>query len=64
MTGRKETPNRIREARSDASVKSIEKSIEKAYGLPAGSVQINKSDGKNVRSDAKIGTVRKDHNKK
>lgn len=59
----KETPNRYREARSDASVKSIEKSIEKAYGLPKGSVQINKSGGKNIRSDAKISTVRKDHKK-
>lgn len=58
-----ETPKRYREARSDASVKSIEKSIEKTYGLPEGSVQINKSGGKDVRSDAKIGTVRKDHKK-
>ena len=63
MSERKETPNRIRAARSDASVKSIEKSIEKAYNLPAGSVQINKSGGKDVRSDAKISTVRKDHKK-
>lgn len=64
MAKRVETPNRFRAARGDASVKSIEKSIEKDYGLPPGSVQINKSGGKNVRSDAKIKTVRKDHKKK
>lgn len=63
MSKREETPNRYRAARSDASVKSIEKSVEKSYGLPPGSVQINKSGGKNVRSDAKIATVRKDHKK-
>jgi hypothetical protein len=63
MAERKDTANRYRAARGDASVKSIEKAIEKDYGLPAGSVQINKSGGKNVRSDAKIATVRKDHKK-
>jgi hypothetical protein len=63
VTKRDETPNRYRVARSDASVKSIEKRIEKDYGLPPGSVQINKSGGKNARSDAKIETIRKDHRK-
>ena len=63
MSKRTETPNRYRVARSDASVKSVEKRIEKDFGLPPGSVQINKSGGKNARSDAKIATVRKDHKK-
>lgn len=63
MSKREETPNRYRAARSDASVKSVEKRIEKDYGLPAGSIQINKPGGKDVRSDAKIGTVRKRYDK-
>lgn len=61
MTKREDTPNRYRVARKDASVKSIEKSIEKTYGLPSGSVQINKSGGKNARSDATIKSIRKNH---
>lgn len=48
-------------ARSDACVGSIEKHIEKTYGLPVGSVQINNKNGKNSRSDQKIKNLRKQH---
>ncbi|UEM40151.1 hypothetical protein [Pectobacterium aquaticum] len=56
-----EKARRQRNARSDASVGSIEKHIEKTYGLPEGSVQINNKNGKNSRSDQKIKTLRKQH---
>ncbi|XLY88181.1 hypothetical protein ACK8QS_21935 [Ectopseudomonas mendocina] len=55
----KEQPRRQRDARKDATVGSIEKHIEKAYGLPEGSIQITNVDGSNARSDQKIGTLRK-----
>jgi hypothetical protein len=55
----KEEPRRQRDARKDASVGSIEKHIEKTYGLPAGSIQVNNADGTNARSDQKIGTLKK-----
>lgn len=42
MSKRGETPNRYRAARNDASVRTIERRIEKEYGLPPGSVRINK----------------------
>lgn len=52
---------RYRNAREDAKVGSIEKRIEKDYGLPKGSVQINRPDGTNARSDKKIGNLKREH---
>ena len=63
MTKRAETPNRYREVRKDASVKSAEKAAEKALGLPPGSVKIVNPDGSDTRSDAKVGTLRKKYDK-
>lgn len=62
MTERKENGRRYRSARDDASVGAIERRIEKDYGLPAGTVQINRADGGNARSDKKIGNLRKEFN--
>jgi hypothetical protein len=63
MTDRKENGRRYRNARDDASVGAIERRIEKDYGLPAGTVQINRADGGNARSDKKIGNLRKEFNR-
>jgi len=51
---RSEKPRRVRIARVDGSVGSLEKRISKDYGLPLGSVRIVGPDGKDKRSDAKI----------
>lgn len=51
---RAEKPRRVRIARSDGSVGSLEKRISKDYGLPYGSVRLIGPDGKDKRSDAKI----------
>jgi hypothetical protein len=56
-----ETPRRFRDARADACVGSIEKRIEKDYGLPKDSIQINRPDGSNARSDKKIGNLKKEN---
>lgn len=64
MATRSEDARRFRDARSDARVGSIEKRIEKDYGLPEGSVHIRNPDGKNARSDKEVGTLRKDYEKK
>lgn len=61
MSSRNEEGRRYRNARKDASVGSIEKDIEKNYGLPSGSVSIRNSDGGNARSDKKISNLKKDH---
>lgn len=47
-------------ARSDASVGSIERQIEKDYHLPKGSIRIFLPDGRNARSDKKIRSLRRD----
>jgi hypothetical protein len=51
---RAEKPRRVRIARIDGSVGSLERRISKDYGLPNGSVRIVGPDGKDKRSDAKI----------
>ncbi|MEF2969104.1 hypothetical protein V3851_25300 [Paenibacillus sp. M1] len=63
MSQKNEAGRRFRNARDDASVGSIEKRIEKDYGLPAGTVQINRADGGNARSDKRIGNLKKEHGK-
>jgi hypothetical protein len=63
MSERKQTGRRFRSAREDATVGSIERRIEKDYGLPAGTVQINRADGSNARSDKKIRNLRKEYDK-
>ena len=56
---RTEIPVRYRDARDDASIKTISKRIEKDYGLPAGSVTIKNPTGTKARSDGKVGSLRK-----
>ena len=52
-------PSRHRAARSDASIGSIIRSIERVYGLPEGSVQLCGPNKQALRRDAKIGTLRR-----
>ena len=61
MAERNEQGRRFRNAREDAKVGSIEKRIEKDYGLPPGTVQINRADGGNARSDKRIGNLKKEY---
>ena len=54
-----EKPSRYRSARKDATVGSIKKQIESAFGLPEGSVALLSRDGSKLKANAKIGTLRK-----
>lgn len=54
-----QTAIRFRAARSDASISSIRATIEKKFGLPAGSVALCGPDKKHLRGDALIATLRK-----
>lgn len=63
MATRNDPPKRQRSARKDADVGSIEKNIEKTYGLPKNSVVIVNKDRRNTRSDKKVGNLRKDYDK-
>lgn len=58
-TGPVQSGVRFRRARSDASVGTIRRSIETIFGLPAGSVKLCDPDGRALRSDAAIRTLRK-----
>ncbi len=59
VTGKNSVGVRFKRARSDASVGTIKRSMEKIFGLPEGSVQILGPLGKPMRVDAKISTLRK-----
>ena len=50
--------NKLRKTRSDCTVGSFEKN----HGLPAGTIRNN--DGRDTRSDKKIGTIRKERSGK
>jgi len=52
-------PLRVRAARKDASVGTVRKTIERIFGLPEGSVLLCGPDRVALRSDARIGTLRK-----
>ena len=56
---RTSNPSRYRAARSDARLKTIKSKIEQVFGLPEGSVLLCGPDGKALRSNAKIATLRK-----
>jgi ribosomal protein L23 len=51
---RDQIPKRFKVARSDASIKSIQRKIEKIFGLPGGSVKLVKRSGKKADDGAKI----------
>jgi hypothetical protein len=54
-----ESPARYRAARADASIGSIRRQIETVFGLPEGSVALCGPDGRPLRADAKIATLRR-----
>lgn len=59
VTSRMGAPARYRAARSDASVGSIRRRIEAVFGLPEGSVNLCGPDGRALRADARIATLRR-----
>ena len=56
---KKSVDSRSSAARADASVATIRKNIESVYGLPEGSVELCNRQGKPMRGDATIATLRK-----
>lgn len=52
-------PTRFRVARADASVGSICNKIEEVFGVPEGAVKLCDPNGRPLRRDAKISTLRK-----
>ena len=52
---------RFKKARADASVDTIQSSIESDYGLPAGSVRLLRPDGRPKRRDASIASLRDEY---
>lgn len=50
---------RFRKARSDATIATIIKSIAETYGVPTESIKFEHPSGRKVRTDASVGTLRK-----
>lgn len=49
---------RFQRAHKDGALRTIKRHIEKTYGLPPGSVQLIKPDGRRMREDAKVSRLR------
>lgn len=49
---------RQRKAKADGSVGALQKTIEKNYGLPTGSIKIVYPGGRKARIDADVGALR------
>nr|WP_280177504.1 ankyrin repeat domain-containing protein [Microvirga pakistanensis] len=56
---RQEMPTRYRKARADATLGGLQATVETTFGLPSGSVRLINPDGRKLRSDATVGTLRK-----
>ena len=54
---RRGAPRRYRAARRDAKVETIERRMERDFGLPKGSVHIVLPNGRDARGDKKIGSL-------
>ena len=59
VTRRQPQGVRFRAARSDARIESIQQAIEETFGLPEGSVALCGPDGRPLRRDALIRTLRR-----
>ncbi len=56
---KRQKPARHRAARADASVGTIKRKIEKTFGLPRGSISLLGPDGRSLRANALIATLRR-----
>lgn len=53
-----EEPIRFRQLRSDAKIASVCADLERKLGLPFGSLRLVKPNGRFIRADASVGTLR------
>ena len=56
---RRDKPSRFRKAREDASIVSIQTTMEKKFGLPSGSVKLVYPSGRKARADSTVGLLKK-----
>lgn len=59
QNSRVETPIRYRKPKDTTKIPGLRSSIEKLYGLPKGSVKLVNPDGRAIRADASLATLRK-----
>lgn len=57
QTTRAEKPSRFRKVRSDASIGSTQRILERTFGLPSGSIRLIYPSGRKARSDASVGAL-------
>lgn len=51
------TPSRFNVLRVDGSIETAHRTIERTFGLPAGSVRLVYPSGRKARSDANVGAL-------
>lgn len=56
---RVQNPTRFRQLGSDATLKGAQRSIARGLGLPSGAIRFVAPDGRKVRSDATVATLKK-----
>lgn len=56
---KKKKPVRYRKAKADGSIGTLQKNLEKTFGLPKGSVKLIYPSGRRARVDADVGALRK-----
>jgi hypothetical protein len=61
---REDRPSRFRKARGDASIATIQRTLEDKFGLPGGSVKLVYPTGRKARSDSKVELLIKSWDKK
>ena len=54
---RSQNPTRFRKARSDATIESIQRTLENKFGLPSGSVKLVYPSGRKARADATVASL-------
>jgi len=55
---RNDHPSRFRKAREDCSIGAVQRTLEKKFGLPPGSVKLVYPNGRKARSDSTVGILK------
>jgi hypothetical protein len=55
---RKNNALRFRKAKSDGSIATLQRTLERQFGLPSGSVKLVYPSGRKARTDADVGALR------
>ena len=58
-TRRRSKATRYRKAKADSSIATLQRTLERKFGLPKGCVKLVYPSGRKARTDADVGALRK-----